>query len=131
MTIFMQLHYMFISFRKSHVIGQKVGTWPLNWNFISQWIPQPFNHTHFWKLFLENIFNSMFEVKLRIVDTSEFFFKLKHQMVYQVYEWDVASWYRFSCYYRFSDSFPSRISALFLLHTETDDAILLSTKVAR
>jgi hypothetical protein len=28
-------------------------------------------------------------------------------------------------------SFPSRISALFLLHTKTDDAILLRAKVAR
>jgi hypothetical protein len=28
-------------------------------------------------------------------------------------------------------SFPSRISALFLLHTKTNDAILLTAKVAR
>jgi hypothetical protein len=53
-----------------------------------------------------------------------------------VYEYSIEL--SFSCYYRFSDiainsiySFSSRISALFLLHTKTDDAILLTTKVAR
>jgi hypothetical protein len=34
-------------------------------------------------------------------------------------------------HFRILYSFPSRISALFLFATETDDAILLSTKVAR
>jgi hypothetical protein len=33
--------------------------------------------------------------------------------------------------FRIIYSFPSLISALFLLHTKTDDAILLTTKVAR
>jgi hypothetical protein len=34
-------------------------------------------------------------------------------------------------HFRILYSFPSRISALFLFATETDDAILLATKVAR
>ena len=33
-------------------------------------------------------------------------------------------------HFRIIYSFPSRISALFLLHTKTDDAILLTVKVA-
>jgi hypothetical protein len=34
-------------------------------------------------------------------------------------------------HFRILYSFPSRISAMFLLHTKIDDAILLTAKVAR
>jgi hypothetical protein len=45
--------FVFISFRKPHVIGYKIDTWLRNWNFISQWRKHPFKHTltHFWELF--------------------------------------------------------------------------------
>jgi len=42
---------VFISFRKAHVIGQKVNMWLRNWNFISQWSTQPFNHVHLQEIF--------------------------------------------------------------------------------
>ena len=40
-------------------------------------------------------------------------------------------WHFKTSHYRILYSFPSLISALFLFATETDDAILLTTKVAR
>ena len=45
--------FVFISFRKPHVIGYKIDTWLRDWNFISQWRKHPFKHTltHFWELF--------------------------------------------------------------------------------
>ena len=42
---------VFISYRNSHAIGQKVDHWLRNWDFINYWSKQPINHAHSQKLF--------------------------------------------------------------------------------